>query len=252
MCWARCLDHLVEQGGRLALLGAGDAAIEADLRHRGGTASRPHGGLHIGYDEALLASACRAAAMPSWCPVAVRAVRADPALRRWRYGCVPVVARTGGLADTVIDANEAALDAGRRHRHPVSGRGLSQSALLPRPRARDRVAYRRARRCWTTHPARRHEIADFSWEPQRPSAYAALVPSAHRRRLHDPRNHARPRPLPGRSRAHPGCARRSACSQQTQLCGKFHSGGVRQPRGVASPAIGAGDRRRRAFPSTAW
>ena len=28
------------------------------------------------------------------------------------YGCVPVVARTGGLADTVIDANLAALGAG--------------------------------------------------------------------------------------------------------------------------------------------
>ena len=29
-----------------------------------------------------------------------------------RYGCVPMLARTGGLADTVIDANEAALSAG--------------------------------------------------------------------------------------------------------------------------------------------
>ena len=28
------------------------------------------------------------------------------------YGCVPVVARTGGLADTVIDANVAGLQAG--------------------------------------------------------------------------------------------------------------------------------------------
>jgi starch synthase len=28
------------------------------------------------------------------------------------YGCVPIVSRTGGLADTVIDANAAALQAG--------------------------------------------------------------------------------------------------------------------------------------------
>ena len=40
-------------------------------------------------------------------PVALRACGLTQ-LYGLRYGCVPVVARTGGLADTVIDANEAA------------------------------------------------------------------------------------------------------------------------------------------------
>jgi starch synthase len=103
------LDHLVGIGGRLALLGSGDAAIEEGLhdaarRHKGKI------GVRIGYDEDLshrLQSGGDAILVPS---------RFEPCgltqLYGLAYGCVPVVARTGGLADTVIDANPAALGAG--------------------------------------------------------------------------------------------------------------------------------------------
>ena len=103
------LDHLVGVGGRLALLGSGDKAIEAGLHE---AAARHPGriGVRIGYDEALshqLQAGADAILVPS---------RFEPCgltqLYALAYGCVPVVARTGGLADTVIDANPAALAAG--------------------------------------------------------------------------------------------------------------------------------------------
>ena len=103
------LDHLVGMGGRLALLGSGDAAMEAGLEE---AAARHPGriGVRIGYDEHfshLLQGGADAILVPS---------RFEPCgltqLYGLAYGCVPVVARTGGLADTVIDANPAALAAG--------------------------------------------------------------------------------------------------------------------------------------------
>ena len=103
------LDHLVGIGGRLALLGSGDAAIVAGLtagavRHPGRI------GLKFGYDEAL-SHRCQAGGDAILVPS-----RFEPCgltqMYGLAYGCVPVVARTGGLADTVIDANLAAIAAG--------------------------------------------------------------------------------------------------------------------------------------------
>ncbi len=103
------LDHLVGNGGRLAVLGSGDPAIIAALqdgavRHPGKV------GLQFGYDEALshrMQGGGDAILVPS---------RFEPCgltqLYGLAYGCVPVVSRTGGLSDTVIDANPAALAAG--------------------------------------------------------------------------------------------------------------------------------------------
>ncbi|MFB9983391.1 glycogen synthase GlgA [Mesorhizobium kowhaii] len=106
---ALVVDGIVARGARLAILGSGDAGLEGALlaaaaRHRGRI------GVVIGYDEGLshiMQGGCDAIVIPS---------RFEPCgltqLYGLRYGCVPVVARTGGLADTVIDANEAAVSAG--------------------------------------------------------------------------------------------------------------------------------------------
>lgn len=101
-----CLPLLIAQGGQLALLGSGDpdlerAFIAASAQHAGSV------GVIIGYDEDLshlMQAGSDAILIPS---------RFEPCgltqLYGLRYGTLPVVARTGGLADTVIDANEAAL-----------------------------------------------------------------------------------------------------------------------------------------------
>ncbi|RAZ93151.1 glycogen synthase GlgA [Mesorhizobium hawassense] len=106
---AAVVDGIVAAGARLAILGSGDAGLEGTLlaaaaRHRGRI------GVVVGYDEGLshtMQGGCDAIVIPS---------RFEPCgltqLYGLRYGCVPIVARTGGLADTIIDANEAALSAG--------------------------------------------------------------------------------------------------------------------------------------------
>ncbi|WP_068300161.1 glycogen synthase GlgA [Pararhodobacter sp. CCB-MM2] len=103
------LPAFLEQGGQLALLGSGDRKLE----HAFLAAADAHPGqvsVRIGYDEALshrLYAGAEAVLVPS---------RFEPCgltqMYGLRYGALPVVARTGGLADTVIHANAAALAAG--------------------------------------------------------------------------------------------------------------------------------------------
>jgi starch synthase len=105
---AGVVDMIVANGGTLAVLGSGDPALEAAFR----TAAARHPGrvgIVVGYDEPLshlMQAGADAILVPS---------RFEPCgltqLYGLRYGCVPVAARTGGLADTIIDANEAAVAA---------------------------------------------------------------------------------------------------------------------------------------------
>ena len=102
------IPDFVVAGGGLIVLGSGDPALEAAVR---GLAAAHPGRVttHIGYDEALshsLFSGADAVLVPS---------RFEPCgltqMYGLRYGTLPVVAATGGLADTVIHASPAALAA---------------------------------------------------------------------------------------------------------------------------------------------
>jgi starch synthase len=100
------LPMLLQQGAQLVVLGSGDKLLEAALRKA--RAQHPDAiGLHIGYDEALahhIEAGADAFLMPS---------RFEPCglnqIYSLRYGTVPVVRRTGGLADTVVDTTARSL-----------------------------------------------------------------------------------------------------------------------------------------------
>jgi len=106
---AAVLPDFIEGGGGLVVLGSGDPGLEAMMR----TLAARHPGrvaVRIGYDEALshrMFAGGDAVLVPS---------RFEPCgltqMYGLRYGTLPVVAAVGGLADTVITANPAAIAAG--------------------------------------------------------------------------------------------------------------------------------------------
>lgn len=161
-------DHIVAKGGRLVVLGSGDALLEAQLkaceaRHPGRI------GVRIGYDEGLshrMQAGGDAILVPS---------RFEPCgltqLYALAYGCVPVVARTGGLADTVIDANPAALDAGVAT--GVQFDGVSHESIAEA--ITRTITLFEAAEAWRTMQ-RNGMKADFSWAASG-RAYARLYRS---------------------------------------------------------------------------
>jgi len=97
---------LVGGGGQLALLGNGDRGLEAGFA----AAARAHHGrvgVEIGYDEAL------SRLIIAGSDVIVVPSRFEPCgltqLYALRYGALPLVRRTGGLANTVVDATAVRL-----------------------------------------------------------------------------------------------------------------------------------------------
>jgi starch synthase len=170
------LPGLVEGGGQLALLGSGEADLEAG--YAAAAAAYPDQiGVVIGYDEALshlIMAGADIVTVPS---------RFEPCgltqLYALRYGALPLVRRTGGLADTVIDANAVTLADG-------SATGFvfdeeSPEALLEA--AQHAIALYADRASWQ-RLIRQAMSRDFSWAAaarKYQALYRILRPRATRR-----------------------------------------------------------------------
>ena len=149
------LPELIELGGNLVVLGTGDADLEAGFT----TAAADYPGrigVVLGYDDPLshlIVAGSDALLLPS---------RFEPCgltqLYALRYGALPVVRRTGGLADTVVDANATTL---ADHRatgfsfDEVSPEGLLGAVERAVALYRDQATWRRVMRQAMTQ--------DFSW-----------------------------------------------------------------------------------------
>jgi starch synthase len=145
------LPEFIAEGCRLVVLGSGDANLESGFT--AAAASYPgQVGIVLGYDEALshlIMAGADVILVPS---------RFEPCgltqLYALRYGALPVVRRTGGLADTVVDANAVTSAEGSAvlfdEETPKHARGAS--ALL---RSMRRASWRRV--------VRQAMSCDFSW-----------------------------------------------------------------------------------------
>ncbi|WP_284537801.1 glycogen synthase GlgA [Pleomorphomonas sp. T1.2MG-36] len=124
---APVVQGIVDRGARLIVIGEGDPDIVCGLAEQ----ARKHSGrvvVHVGFSEES------AHLLHAGSDIVVQPSRFEPCgltqLYALRYGAIPVVARTGGLAETVIDANEAATAAGAAtgfQFHPGSVEDLYQA-----------------------------------------------------------------------------------------------------------------------------
>lgn len=117
------LPTLLHHGGQLAVLGNGERQLEEAFSR---AAHDQNVSIHIGYDEA------RARRYLAGADVILVPSRFEPCgltqLYGLRFGTLPLVALTGGLADTVVHANAAGLRAGVStgfQFHPIDPSALS-------------------------------------------------------------------------------------------------------------------------------
>ena len=150
------VDHLVARGAQLAVLGTGDPLEEAAFRQ----AAQGHLGrvaVFIGYDEAMAHRAYASA------DVFLVPSRQEPCgltqLYAQAYGAIPLVRRTGGLADTVVGATPATLADGTAtgfQFHEAKGLALQEAINGALELFHDPAAWKQVQR--------RGMAAEFGWE----------------------------------------------------------------------------------------
>ena len=175
LTWQKGLDLLLDRlgpllasGAQLAILGSGEPGIAEGFAHAA-RVNPGRVGMVNGYDEPL------AHLIQAGSDVILVPSRFEPCgltqLCALRYGAIPLVARVGGLADTIIDANEVARAAGigtGLQFGPVTGDHLEAALQRMAELWRDR-AY------WKTMQTNAMKT-DVSW--RRPAAaYARLFRS---------------------------------------------------------------------------
>jgi starch synthase len=150
------LPALLKRGAQFVLQGAGEPALEAAFL----AAAQSHPrqvGVRIGYDEAL------AHRLIAGSDVIVVPSRFEPCgliqLYGLRYGTLPVVRRVGGLADTVVDASEEAVAAGR-----ATGFAFDAATTGALDAVLQRAAAAFARKPLWQSLMQRAMAQDFSWE----------------------------------------------------------------------------------------
>jgi starch synthase len=159
------LPDLTAAGGQLALLGSGDRDLETSFAEAA-AAQRGTVGVEIAYDETLarlIIAGADAVVVPS---------RFEPCgltqMYALRYGTLPVVRRTGGLVDTVVDATPARLrdkTATGFMFEPATAEALAATVEWATAQYTNRASWRQMMREAMTR--------DFSWA-QSARQYAAL------------------------------------------------------------------------------
>jgi starch synthase len=158
-------DEIASLPAQLMLLGTGDKGLEAALS---GLAARHPGqfAVHIGFDDGL------AHLVEAGADIFLMPSRFEPCglnqMYSLRYGTPPLVRETGGLADTVVDCNEATLAAGTANGF-VFGDATPEALLQTIRRA---VAAWHEKAVW--HKLQKNGMMlDFSW-PKAATAYKAI------------------------------------------------------------------------------